>query len=98
VFSRDGANVLADIQVPLHIALLGGVVRVPTVDGDVDLTIPPGTQPYEKKLLKNRGVSKINRKNTKGDQILTLKVNVPKGLTKNQKALLEEAFGISKIY
>lgn len=69
---------------------------MPTVDGDVDLTIPHGTQPEDKKILRKRGVPQINRIDSRGDQYVTLKVVVPKHLSAKQKDLLMEAFGTKK--
>lgn len=83
------------MEVPLHIAILGGTIRIPTIDGDVDLTIPSGTQPNELKKLTSRGLPKINR-SSRGDQIITLKVAIPKKITSKQKELLLEAFGGEK--
>ncbi|KAJ3311473.1 hypothetical protein HDU76_003115, partial [Blyttiomyces sp. JEL0837] len=55
VFKRDGSDILVNATVPLQMAILGGTIRVPTIDGDVELKIPPGTQPEERKRLPKRG-------------------------------------------
>nr|KAJ3417954.1 hypothetical protein HK105_000559 [Polyrhizophydium stewartii] len=100
VFKRDGANILLDVSVPLNIALLGGTVRVPTIDGDVELTIPAGTQPNDRKVLRRRGAPKITSARRgpaddgeRGDQWVTLRVSMPHSLTDRQRQLIEEAFG-----
>ncbi|KAI9340682.1 hypothetical protein DFJ73DRAFT_954200 [Zopfochytrium polystomum] len=95
-FSRKGADVLVTVEVPLHVALLGGTVRVPTIDGDVDLKIPAGTQPEEVKRLARRGTRIVNRASSldRGDQYVTLRVAIPKSLTERQRAALEDAFGL----
>ena len=46
VFRRQGSNIHYEARIPMHTALLGGRVRVPTLDGDVDVRVPPGTQPW----------------------------------------------------
>ncbi|KAJ3010621.1 hypothetical protein HKX48_007311, partial [Thoreauomyces humboldtii] len=96
-FKRDGADVLVDASVPLAKALLGGTLRIPTVDGDVELKIPAGTQPNERKRLPQRGVPKVDSRSSdaRGDQWVTLKVELPRKLTPLQKSLLEQAFGAS---
>lgn len=92
-FKRDGPDVLADISIPLSTALLGGVVRIPTIDGDVDLNVPAGIQPEEKRVLRRRGVQKLNRKaSEKGDHWVTFKIDIPKKLTDQQRELIMEAF------
>ncbi|KAI9093832.1 DnaJ protein [Phlyctochytrium arcticum] len=60
-FHREGADVLVDAEVPLSTAILGGTIRVPTIDGDVELSVPAGTQPNDRKRLRQRGVRKIDR-------------------------------------
>ena len=98
IFKRDGADVHIQATVPLHIAILGGSIRIPTVDGDVDLTIPPGTQPNERKVLRQRGAPNVSSRHgfgssSRGDQWVTLEVEIPKSLTSEQKRLMMEAFG-----
>jgi molecular chaperone DnaJ len=51
IFTRKGADVFTTVDVDLITALLGGSVRVPTVDGDVDMKLPPGVQPNEEKVV-----------------------------------------------
>jgi molecular chaperone DnaJ len=56
IFRRQGANLYHELRIPLHTALLGGKARVPTLDGDVEVRLPGGTQHGEEMVLKNRGV------------------------------------------
>jgi molecular chaperone DnaJ len=65
-----------DVDVPLHTAILGGTVRIETLDGEVDLKIPPGTQPNEVRVLRKRGIKKLNRPEY-GDQYVNMKVKIP---------------------
>ncbi|KAJ3232872.1 hypothetical protein HDU81_002617 [Chytriomyces hyalinus] len=94
IFYREGRDIFVTASVPLHMALLGGTVRVPTVDGDVELTIPPGTQPDEKKRLPNRGVVRVGRKD-RGDEYVTIKIDIPRHLSENQRRAFLEAFDLS---
>ncbi|KAI9014863.1 hypothetical protein BC832DRAFT_546661 [Gaertneriomyces semiglobifer] len=97
VFKRDGSDVLVTVKVPLEVALLGGDVRVPTIDGDVELKVPAGTQPMDKKRLRRRGVRKVDSPaGDRGDQYVTLQVQLPSSLTDRQRRLIEEAFGDHK--
>ncbi|KAI8913671.1 hypothetical protein EDD86DRAFT_201197 [Gorgonomyces haynaldii] len=92
-FKRDGSTILLDVSVPLHTALFGGTVTIPTIDGDVELTIPPGTQPSDRKTLRQRGVKQMNRQ-ARGDQIVQIKVDIPTKLNAEQTKLLRQAFGL----
>ncbi|CAG8467369.1 2993_t:CDS:2 [Acaulospora colombiana] len=76
VFKRQGSNIVVEAQVPFHTAILGGTIRVPTVDGDVELKVPSGSQPEQQVLMKKRGIKKINSQN-RGDQIVVFKVKLP---------------------
>lgn len=76
-FRRQGTNLYHDARIPLHIALLGGKVRVPTLDGEVDVRIPGGTQQGEEMVLKGRGVSSVFG-GDKGDIFVTFAVQMPR--------------------
>ncbi|KAJ2158049.1 mdj1 protein precursor [Coemansia sp. RSA 552] len=89
VFRRKGSDIYYDVELPLTTAILGGTKRVPTVDGDVEVTIRPGTQPGDELRLRSKGVRKINS-SARGDQFLNLNVKLPTSLTKKQRELIEE--------
>ena len=79
------------MRIPLTTALFGGTVTIPTVDGDVELKVPSGIQPGEDRVLRNRGIPKLNR-TEKGDHWVTFQVEIPKQLNEHQKKLIKEAF------
>ncbi|KAK7058311.1 mdj1 protein precursor [Paramarasmius palmivorus] len=88
-FQRRGDNLYHEARIPMHTALLGGRVRVPTLDGDVDVRVPGGTQQGEEMVLKGRGVPSVyNGRN--GDLFVTFRVMLPRSLTKRQRQLLQE--------
>ncbi|CAG8742919.1 74_t:CDS:2, partial [Racocetra fulgida] len=68
-FKRQGSNVFVEAQVPFHTAILGGSIRVPTIDGDVELNVPAGSQPDQQMVMKTRGIRKIGT-SYRGDQIV----------------------------
>ncbi len=76
-FTRQGANLFHEVKVPFHTALLGGRVRVPTIDGDVDVRLPGGTQQGEEMVLKGRGVPEV-RNGLSGDLYVTFSVVLPR--------------------
>ncbi len=76
-FVRQGANVYHESRIPLHTALLGGIVRVPTIDGEVDVRVPGGTQQGEEMVLKGRGVTPVHGGDS-GDLFVTFSVLLPR--------------------
>lgn len=88
-FERQGHDLVSEAKIPFSLAALGGETLVQTIDGEVNLKIPSGTQSGKKFILKNKGVSKLRGKG-RGDQIVTIHIDVPKKLTKKQKQLIEE--------
>jgi DnaJ-class molecular chaperone len=88
-FRREGRNVAVEVPVTVSEAALGAKIDVPTLDGEVTLTIPPGTSGGTKLRLRGRGVPKHGSEPA-GDQIAVVQVLVPKSLSEKQKALFEE--------
>jgi len=76
-FRRDGDNVLLDLPISLSEAVLGASVRVPTVEGAVMLTVPKGSS--SGKMLRLRGRGFHRKDGTRGDQLVTLMVDLPVG-------------------
>lgn len=89
IFKRDGFDIHCDIPVTYMEAVLGDEITVPTIDGDVKYSIGEGTQTGTVFRLKGKGVKKL-RRTERGDQYVTIYVEVPKNLTKKQKDLLRE--------
>lgn len=81
VFRRQGANLYHDARIPWYTAVLGGRVRVPTLDGDVDVRVPGGTQQGEEMVLKGRGVSPVFG-GEKGDLFVAFAVQLPRCVNK----------------
>ena len=86
-FKRDGLDVYVAAPLSLYEALLGTKISVPTLDGPVTMTIPPGTGGGAKLRIKGRG---IERAGEKGDQFVEIRVAVPKGLDEEDKAAIEK--------
>lgn len=80
-FRRKGNNIYHEARIPMHTALLGGRVRVPTLDGDVDVRVPGGTQQGEEMVLKDRGVPRLlSSGGQKGDLFITFAVQLPRSV------------------
>ncbi|KAJ1667963.1 mdj1 protein precursor [Coemansia sp. RSA 1646] len=88
-FRRKGTDVYYDVEMPFTTAILGGSVRVPTVDGDVEVKIRPGTQSGDELRLRGKGIPKLNS-GARGDQYLSLQVKLPSSLSAKQRELIEQ--------
>ena len=91
-FKRRDNDILLEININVAQAALGDRIVVPTVDGDVELVIPPGTQSGKAFRLRGRGVPRLRTDGTnsgRGDQVVTVSVEVPTRLTDDQRALFE---------
>lgn len=87
-FQRDGYDIHLEVPVTLTEAVLGAKVDVPTIDGMMTLTLPPGTSGGAKLRLRGKGVPH-GHSGQRGDQIAIVRVVVPKELTPEQKRLFE---------
>ncbi|CAO2815492.1 unnamed protein product [Amaranthus hypochondriacus] len=96
ILKRDGNNILYTCKVSYLDAILGTVLKVPTVDGMTDLKIPPGTQPDVTFSMAKKGVPFVNRRNRRGDQLVKLQVEIPKKLNDEEKKLIEELAELDK--
>jgi len=88
-FRRDGNDILYDLTINFAQAALGDEVAVPTVDGEMKLAIPPGTQYGSVLTVKGKGVPYLHS-DRRGDQRVQVKIATPTRLTKEQKQLLSE--------
>jgi len=89
-FKRDGFNLYFELPVSFTQAALGAKLMVKTLDGDIELKIPSGTQAGAQFRIKSKGVPYINNPKSRGDLIITARVVVPKKLSKNEKQLLKQ--------
>lgn len=88
-FQREGFDIIATKEISFAQAALGGEVNIETIDGDLKLRIPSGTQPGTAIRLRGKGVPHVHG-GGRGDHYVRIKVTVPKHLTRSQKGLLEE--------
>lgn len=88
-FERKGNDLWTTKEIPFSTAALGGETEVRSIEGDVVLQIPPGTQPGTIFRMKDKGVPILGG-HGRGAQHIRIDVHVPTKLTKRQKELLEE--------
>ena len=86
LFKPDGPDLRLDLPVTLYEAALGGKVRVPTLDGAVELAIPPGTSSGRTFRLKGKG---LKTKSGTGDLLATARIVLPDRLDDEFKALMK---------
>ncbi len=90
-FERQADDLRTSATIDAFTAALGGEVPVATMEGNVTLKIPAGTQPEQVFRLAGRGMPRLRSSQNKGDLFVRVKVRIPKDLTPRQKQLLEEA-------
>lgn len=88
-FKRDNINIESDVGISYLQAILGCRLRVNTVDGSEEITIPPGTQPNTVLTLENRGVPKLGNPVSRGDHLITIKISIPTRINTEERELLE---------
>lgn len=87
MFYLDGANVVYDLPLAPWEAALGAKVRVPTLNGDVDMNIPAGVNSGQKMRLKDRGLGSGAKR---GDQMVRVVIKTPKDLSESEQDLWQQ--------
>lgn len=90
IFQREGSDVICEMPITFVQAALGGDLEVPTLDGKVRYNIPEGTQSGTTFRLRNKGIPVVGYQGRRGDQYVTVVVETPKNLSKEQKELLRK--------
>ncbi|KAL9269847.1 Chaperone protein dnaJ A8, chloroplastic-like protein [Drosera capensis] len=96
VLKRDDTNILYTCKVSYIDAILGTTMKIPTVDGMVDLKIPSGTQPGTTLVMAKKGVPLLNKPSMRGDQLVRVQVEIPKRLSDDERKLIEELANLNK--
>ena len=87
-FRKDGYDIFSNLEVNIYDAILGGVKKVKTVDGEIKVKIPEGSQNDKILKVKNEGVVISDKK--RGNLFLTLKIKIPEKISRKEKQLFEE--------
>ncbi len=90
---RDGLNIHTEVNVSYLQAILGDTIEVETVDGSTELEIPAGTQPGSVLTLTNKGIPKLGNPVARGDERITVTVQLPNRLSDAERGLLEQLAG-----
>lgn len=90
IFRRDGPEIYSDENISFVDAILGASVKTPVVDGEVTIKVPPGTQPGQVMRLKGNGAPRLGNADSRGDHYVTMNVEIPKDLTKEEEELMKK--------
>jgi molecular chaperone DnaJ len=88
-FQRDGNDLYCEVPLNFPTVVLGGEIRVPTLDGDEPFSVPAGTQTGTTFRLRGKGMPDVGGRG-RGDLMVTVKVRTPKKVSKEQRKLLEQ--------
>jgi DnaJ-class molecular chaperone len=89
LFERQDDDIYVSMGIPFSLAVLGGEIKVPTVDGELKLKIRPGTQSGTMMRLRERGVEHLHGRG-KGDEYVRINIIVPEKINREQKSVIEE--------
>ena len=90
VFEREGDDIHVTVPITASEAALGSKIEVPTIDGRTLLKIPPGTQTGQKLRLRDKGVPSATKEGNRGDEIVEVKITVPRPTDEKTKELFRE--------
>jgi len=93
-FVRQGSDVIVEVPIQFVQAALGDEIEVPTLEGRHSLTVPEGTQPGAEFRLRGQGIPRVGGYG-RGDQLVRVRVEVPRRLSAKQKELLKQFARIS---
>jgi len=88
-FERNGSDVHVSVDVPVHKAILGGTVTVPTLAGEAEVKVKAGTQPEHREIMRAKGITEPST-GRKGHQYLHFNVVVPTEISDEQRRLIEQ--------
>jgi molecular chaperone DnaJ len=94
-FSRNGDELVCELEVPLHDAVLGTMVKIDSFDGEVELQVPAGSQTGDVIPVKGKGFGRL-RQSGRGDLLVTIHVKIPSKLDSKQKELFRTLAGFRK--
>lgn len=89
-FRREGPEIYSDASVSYIDAILGADIKTPVVDGEVTIKVPAGTQPGQVMRLRGNGAPRLGNADSRGDHYVTMNIEIPKDLSKEEKELVEK--------
>lgn len=89
LFERQDDDIYINVGIPFSLAVMGGEIKVPTIDGEVKIRIRPGTQGATMMRLREHGVSHLHGRG-RGDEYVRINVLIPEKLNREQRKIIEE--------
>ena len=89
LFERQDDDIYVTVAIPFSLAVLGGEIEVPTIEGKIKIRIRPGTQSGTMMRLREHGVPHLHGRG-KGDEYVRINVLIPEKLTREQKNIIDE--------
>lgn len=89
-YERKKNNLYTDMDIDLYTAILGGEIKVPTLSGNIVLSIPQGTQPGQTFRLSGRGMPQLKKSKKTGDLFVKVNIRIPRELSPKEKELFTE--------
>ena len=90
VFERHGDNIYCEIPISYPEATLGADIKIPTLEGEMEYTIPEGTPTGKQFTVRGKGIPSTSNSKNRGDLVFKVVVEVPKNLNEEQKAALRK--------
>ncbi len=89
LFQRQGDDLILDRVISFPLAAVGGTTRIPTLESDIDLDVPPGTQPGAVLRARNKGMPRLRQKG-RGDLLVRVNVRVPTKISAKEREILKD--------
>jgi molecular chaperone DnaJ len=89
VFRREGEHLLSEAVISIPTAVLGGKIRIPTIDGETEIAIEPGTESGRVVRLDGKGIPRVGESG-RGDHYVTVVIKVPARLSPEQREHYEK--------
>jgi len=86
---RNGDDIISELKITFAQAVLGDKINVTTIDGDMTMKVPSGTQPGEVFRIRGKGVPHLGHFG-RGDHLVTISLFVPKKISREEKSLIEK--------
>lgn len=96
IFKRDGMDIIVEQKISFSQAALGGVIKVPTVEGEKPLTLPSGIQSGTVLTIPGLGIPKLNNLARRGDELVQITIETPTKLSPEEKKIFEQLEKIQK--
>jgi len=90
IFRREGPEIYSEEKISYLDAILGNSIKTPVVDGEVTIKVPPGTQPGQVMRVRGNGAPRLGNPNQRGDHYVTMKVEIPKDISKEEEELIQK--------